>query len=267
MKAFLAEIFRFLFGFPIIRKYYFAVCKYFGFFRNVKKSVIYRDNITLDLDLGDWVQQQVFFLGDYEKKEIDFLHSFLRKGDVFFDIGANFGLFSLNASKIVGSEGKVYAFEPFEPNFRKLIRHISLNNLQNITVEKKAVSDCKSTSEIRYDEREANLGMASLYTPDFTASQRVETISIDDYVLEHHISGIDLIKMDIEGGEYLALHGMRRVLRDFKPSIIIEVNPDLLEQSNSNEQEILDFFEKHAYKKTKVLSKNNQSYNALFQPC
>lgn len=265
MKASIAETMRFLFKFPLFRNRYYGFCKYFGFFRNVKREVKYRNGILLHLNLGDWVQQQVYFLGDYEKEEIDFLYQFLKHGDVFFDIGANFGLFSLNASKVVGNQGKVFAFEPFPANFQKFQQHISANRFQNIVLENLAVSEKNGFTEIKYDENADNLGMASVFVSEFTTTENVRTVSLDHYVKQNGITRINLIKMDIEGGEWNALLGMKEVLSTLRPAIIIEINRELLKKSGKNEKDIADYLSQFQYRQTKVMTGDSQSYNALFQ--
>ena len=78
------------------------------------------------------------------------------------------------------------------------------------------------------------------------------------------IEKVDLIKIDIEGGEYNALLGMDRILSELKPKVLIEINQVALENSGHNENEIIEFFKKYNYKILKKLSMNSQSYNAVF---
>jgi hypothetical protein len=61
------------------------------------------------------------FLGDYEKAELGTLNLFLKQDSLFIDIGANFGLYTLNASKIIGKDGGIISFEPFSVILRRLM--------------------------------------------------------------------------------------------------------------------------------------------------
>lgn len=268
MRNNLAEIFRFLLKIPLFRNRYFTFHKHlfhpYQIFSGVKKQIVYRNDIKIKVHLDDWIQQQLFFLGEYEKPEIDYLYETLKPGNVFVDVGANIGLFSLNASKIVGLEGKVYAFEAFMPNYVKLYDNIKINNYTNIVAENNAILNQNSTIEILYNESDKNVGMASTYLKNFTSKELVEGFSLDHYFNDKMIEKVDLIKIDIEGGEYNALLGMDRILSELKPKVLIEINQVALENSGHNENEIIEFFKKYNYKILKKLSMNSQSYNAVF---
>ncbi|MCW3160905.1 FkbM family methyltransferase [Chryseobacterium oryctis] len=269
MRSILASFFRFVLSFNFFKKKYFAFHKYifssYRLFKGVNKDVVYRNSIKLNLNLEDWIQQQIYFLGDYEKNEIDFLYSSLKKDDVFIDIGGNIGLFSLNASTIIGDKGKVYSFEAFKPNFIQFQNHISINNFQNIHLEHLAVADKKGFIEILYNDDYNNVGMASSYLENYTSKEKVESTSLDEYVSEKQILKIDLIKIDIEGGEYSALKGMSSVLENLRPKVLIEINNIALKSSNHSEEELISLFTEKGYKRTKILSRNENSYNAVFE--
>ena len=268
MRNNLAGVFRFLFTIPLFRNKYFGFHKHifhpYQPFSKVKKQIIYRGNIKLNISLDDWIQQQIYFLGDYEKAEIDYLYETLKPGDTFLDIGANIGLFSLNASTIVGEKGRVFGFEAFGPNYGQFKANITLNSFQNISAEKMAISDKEDFIEILYNDNDKNVGMASAYLKDYTSKESVKCMQLDSYFMDHQIDKVDLIKIDIEGGEYDALLGMDKIMTELKPKILIEINKEALENSNHNEQELLDLLKKYHYKLLKKLSVNSQSYNAVF---
>ncbi|WP_123909724.1 FkbM family methyltransferase [Chryseobacterium sp. G0162] len=269
MGSLLASFFKFIIGFPFFRQKFFAFHKYifkpYHLFNGVKKSIVYRGNIILNLDLDDWIQQQLYFVGDYEKNEIDYLYSVLQDGDTFIDVGGNIGLFSLNASRIIGNNGHVYAFEAFNPNYKKFSQHLSINNFKNVTLEHLAVADKNDYIEILYNESYGNVGMASLYLEDFTAKEKVKSVILDDYVRNQKITKINLIKIDIEGGEFSALQGMHEILTHYQPKIIIEINNIALKNSNHSEEELIHLLVEKGYSQTKVLSRNENSYNAVFE--
>ncbi|SDL84616.1 FkbM family methyltransferase [Chryseobacterium taihuense] len=269
MRSILASIFRLIFQINFFRKKYFAFHQYlfsrYPIFRGVKKDVLYRNSFKMNLNLDDWIQQQIYFLGDYEKNEIDYLYHVLKEGDCFIDIGGNIGLFSLNASKLIGMTGRVYAFEAFKPNYEIFSTHLKANHIQNVTLEHLAVSSETGFLEIFYNDTYDNAGMASSYLPDYTTKEIVQSIDLDSYVRSKNLSKIDLIKIDIEGGEYSALLGMSEVLNNFKPKIIIEINHVALKNSGHSEEEIKDFFSAKNYQLVNTLSKNENSYNAVFE--
>lgn len=269
MRSILASIFRLIFKINFFREKYFAFHQYlfsrYHPFRGVKKDIIYRNSFKMNLNLDDWIQQQIYFLGDYEKNEIDYLCNVLREGDCFIDVGGNIGLFSLNASKLAGETGKVYAFEAFKPNYQIFKTHLKANNIKNVTLEHLAVSSGSGVLEIFYNEAYDNAGMASSYLSDYTAKETVQSIDLNTYVRNKNLSKINLIKIDIEGGEFSALLGMNEVLNTFKPKIIIEINHIALKNSGHSEEEIKDFFTAKNYQLVNILSKNEDSYNAVFE--
>lgn len=268
VRKLIAELFRSLFKIPFFAEKYFGFHKHifapYKLFSGIKTEIIYRKNIRLKIHLDDWIQQQVYFLGDYEKPEIDYISQYLKPGNVFVDIGANIGLFSLNASKIVSDKGKVISFEAFSSNYRQFKNNIEINNFKNIISENKAISNQNSTVEILYNEGDHNIGMASSFLKNFTSKEIVESVTLDDYASNNSIEKIDLIKIDIEGGEYNAILGMTKILNDSKPQVLIEINHQTLQDSGRTEKEIIDLFNQFNYNIIKKLSSDQQSYNAVF---
>jgi FkbM family methyltransferase len=160
----------------------------------------------------------------------------LGEGDVFVDIGANSGYFSVLAALRVGARGRVFAFEPNPAVRRQLERHIGLNAIADrVTISELALSD-----EDRDDLRlfvscwPDNDGIASL-TPaaetlargglraDTSIAVRVRTF--DSWVPSVQLSRIDLMKIDVEGAESRVLAGMSSTLARFRPARIICETP------------------------------------------
>ncbi len=208
----------------------------------------------MELHLDDWIQQNLYFLNAYEEDELNFVSKKVKEGDTFVDIGANIGLFTLQASKQVGNSGQVIAFEPFTSNFNLLQKNCSLNKYTNVVLNKLAVSENKSKIAIHYNASDANLGMASSYTTDFTNTEMVSAISLDEYLHEKNISKVHFIKLDIEGGEYLALLGMKKTLQHHKPILLIEIEDSILKNTPFKASDIIDFLEELGYMRYSLLS-------------
>jgi len=272
----IASLFRILFRINFLRYTYHGFYKKLfaplNLFKGVNKRVRYRKNILLDLQIEDWIQQNLYFLHEYEEKELRFIEAFLKPGDGFVDIGANIGLFSLVASQTVGTEGKVYAFEPFEKNYQSLVHHIKVNQLTNVIAEQKAVADKEGSLQLYLNETEKNLGSVSAFNNPFTASETVMSTSLDAYFNAKDLK-IALIKMDIEGGEYLALKGMEQLLKLQKPAILIEINPEILQHTPFDQNDVESFLISAGYKKFFISSQgelirqkesNDRSNNYLF---
>lgn len=80
------------------------------------------------LNLSDYTQRKAW-LKAFETKEIRFLQTWLRPGDVAVDVGANVGLLTIPMAKASGEKGKVFAFEPIEENVRSLKSNLDVNNI------------------------------------------------------------------------------------------------------------------------------------------
>jgi FkbM family methyltransferase len=277
LGVFIAIVFRTFFKISYFRQTFYGFHQHlfapFNLFKGIRKRIIYRDSILLDLDIADWIQQNLYFLNEYEEKEIKFLEQYLKNGDVFIDIGANIGLFTLVASKIVGADGLVYAFEPMQNSFDSLSAHLQLNNSKNVIAEKLAVSNGKDFIELYIDANDKNSGMASSYINNYTLKECVLSTSIDDYLSQKGDVTITLIKIDIEGGEYLALKGMEQTLKKYKPALLIEINPEIIERTPFTQNDIAAFLNKLGYRKyfidnfglpVQTKMSNDQSNNYLF---
>lgn len=186
----------------------------------------------MKLDPNDWIQSQLFFIGYYEEFELEVMKNFLKNGGVFIDIGANIGLYSLTAAKLEGVS--VLAFEPYLPAFKILTENIYLNSFKNIESINKAIGREAKESKLYYNELESNLGMVSEFPSEFTTQQSVDFVSLDDYLEVNKRGKISYIKIDIEGGEYNALLGMKVTLLTHQPVVQIEVNESIISLETSN---------------------------------
>src|SRR5690242_1374769 len=81
------------------------------------------------------------WIGTYERHTQKVLTEIIRPGDIVLDIGANVGFYTLLAARLVGSSGLVIAFEPFEPNIQQFERHVALNGLSWVRLERSAVGE------------------------------------------------------------------------------------------------------------------------------
>ena len=159
------------------------------------------------LDHGCWI-------GWYGREVRRALASMLRPGGVFFDVGASAGFFTLLAARLVGSRGRVVAFEPHPPAVAALTYHIARNALSNVTVVDAAVSDQDGVALLAGERSTAQLGHGTGIS--------VATVSIDRLRDFGQVPDPDVIKLDVEGWEYPALVGMQRTLATTRPTLLIE---------------------------------------------
>ena len=197
------------------------------------KPVIGRiGSYRVELYLDDELQRQIYF-GLYERPLTRHLRKVLRKGSVFYDIGANVGYFTLLASELVGGEGEVHAFEPVPANSELLARNIEQNTIQNVILNEIAVSSEPGTLTLFLPDVAINTGWASIVPSDRRHQElQVPTIALDDYVSRVGVRSPDVIKIDIEGAEPRALAGMGALIRsEGAPDIAVEINSYLLQRS------------------------------------
>lgn len=157
--------------------------------------------------------------------ELRLLWKLLKPGMVFVDIGAYHGIYSLVAAKRMGDGGHVVAFEPSPVARRRLELHLRWNGIRSVKVESYAVSAGASDStffQVVSGDTTRN-GLRPPSSTDVVAPVPVRTLSLDEYVVEAGLPRIDVIKLDVEGGELDVLRGAERVLREFRPIFICEV--------------------------------------------
>jgi len=158
--------------------------------------------------------------GEWEPTETHWFSRLLRPGDTFVDVGANVGYFSLVASRLVGREGRVIAFEPDPVAFSLLEKNVRLNRLDNVELVPKAASNAKGTLQLYLAQE--NRGDHRIYqTDEGRFAIDVEAVVLDDY-LANEVGEIDLVKIDTQGAEGVILDGMQAMLSE-NPDIMLAI--------------------------------------------
>ena len=166
-------------------------------YKNFKLKVIEIDGNKIFLDKDDSLRLSINQI--WEPTETELVKKEVKKGYTVIDIGANIGYYTLLFAKLVGKEGKVYAFEPEPNNLDLLKKNIEVNNYKNVIIEQKAVSD--TTKSVNLFTAKQGIGEHRINFSWFGNNGiEVEAIKLDDYINEK----IDFIKIDIEGAEYNA---------------------------------------------------------------
>ena len=177
--------------------------------------------LRFDTGLGT----NLFITGEYERPVQGAISSLVKQGDVCYDIGANLGFFTVLFGRLAGTAGIVYAFEPVPSNASVLERNARLNGLSNIQILRMACSRQSGSSELMLAR---HIGGAVLKSagvpPDLNGSIVVETATIDSLVNTQKIAPPNVVKIDVEGAEMDVLEGMKKVLKEWGPAVIIEVD-------------------------------------------
>lgn len=204
--------------------------------------------IAVTLTEGLW--QMLYFNGRYEMETTRFVMNFLRPGDVFVDVGANVGYYTMIAASAVGSAGKIYAFEP-NPQVASLLR-TSVNRAtagEQVTIETAALGADNGTATLHLPEAEWNTGEASLLS--YSGNERGKSLSVpittlDQYCVVNKVARIRLMKIDVEGGELEVLAGAHDVLERIRPeAIVCEFVPA---RRSEAQVEVLKILQAHEYR-------------------
>lgn len=178
--------------------------------------------------------------GSHEKYETELFKKIVKPGMTVVDIGANFGYYTLLAAKLVGGQGKVYAFEPELNNFELLLRNIKINEYDNIVPVKKAISD--ETGQIKLFTDEYNLAAASFSEKNMPVQksgfEEVDKIRLDDFFNQG--THIDFMKIDVQGAEGLLVDGAKNLLKKNDLKILIEFWPTGLKNLGTEPMQFLE---------------------------
>jgi FkbM family methyltransferase len=187
--------------------------------------------IPLLLDLQ---AEKDYWLGTYEPELQQAVRDWLRPGMVVYDVGANVGYVSLLLARAAGEEGQVFAFEPLPANLERMAANFRLNPWARLACIPAAVVE--RAGPVRFLAHTSGAmgkaaGSAGRHDQAYPNQIEVAGISLDGFAYaagdspaEWHGPPPQLIKMDIEGGEVLALDGMDRLLSEARPLILLELH-------------------------------------------
>ncbi len=219
-----------------------------------------------------------------EEGTMRWLDGELREGDVFLDIGANVGIYTIAAGHRVGPAGKVFAFEPHKVNAISLMRNVALNNFNDrISVFTCALSDQPAIVPFNYNSISSGssgsqLGHARTAGKDRdfepVAREMMLATSVDALIAQAAITPPALVKIDVDGNELPILAGMSMLLRGTNRPRAIQV-----EMNVGAQQVVADFLAGCGYRESeshhttagrKAAERGRAAeaiaYNAIFRP-
>ena len=189
----------------------------------------YRTSYGFSMNLApdDQIDRFVYFWRCWEPNETWLIRTLLRPGDVFIDVGANAGYYSLLAARLVGPTGRVLSVEPIPPTAERLKANIALNGFGNIWVIEAAASD--ETGEIVLTIPESGQAGMTTVRQVKGSSWRVKCDRLDRLLRDVGVPR--MLKVDVEGAELRALRGLEGLLvKDNAPDVLCEVTPSYLAQ-------------------------------------
>lgn len=154
------------------------------------------------------------------------LARYLKAGDVFYDIGANMGFFSLISSRLVGPGGQVCAFEPVSENADAVRENFGLNQLDRSRLFEVAVGRTSGKAELLLTEWDggSTLSSSSIRPSEPVSRRTVSVVALDDFIPAEKLPLPNFVKIDVEGVELEVIQGMARTIAEARPILLYEVD-------------------------------------------
>jgi FkbM family methyltransferase len=236
------------FGSPILEKRLLRIWERHFQWRKLSLIAKVRCGAIFELNLPDSIQTSIFLRGEWEPNISNLISSILRHGDVFVDVGANIGWHTIMASKLVGSEGSVFAFEASPSIYNVLLSNLARNNIQNVKTYNVAVADHHGSCRV-FNAPTGNLGHSTIVDSLAAKDGHIfeSTMECDQLctLLDQNVLfNARLIKIDIEGAERMAIEGVAAFLGQFseKSEWLIELSPEFSPNGQDDIDWIFDQF-------------------------
>ncbi len=191
------------------------------------------------VDTGDTVGCVIAVSGVWEPHITAVARRLLSSGDVFIDVGAHIGYYTLVASRIVGPEGHVYAFEPAPETYAALRENLARNGVSNVTALRLAAGSRYTTATLLEAPR-ANTSASTLVPRAALESSagvghgrtEVSVSPVHTQIQPEHVARVRMVKVDVEGSEIDALRGLERLLGGSSPlALLVEISPEWSDES------------------------------------
>ncbi|KAA6187313.1 FkbM family methyltransferase [Thiohalocapsa marina] len=208
-------------------------------------------------DLSEHMGSQIFFRGAYSRGQLSILRQLLKPDSVFVDAGANQGEFTVCAASLTPL-GTVHAFEPMPDLVRRLRENVEANGLANVQVHCCGLSDgerCEVpiyASAAVYVDGTRNAGLPTIFPSDERDAEVGHIHLVDlDRVLGQ--SGVDVMKIDVEGAELAVLKGAAGVIENAHPYILFEANAETARAAGYAIEELFSWLEARDYRLRLIL--------------
>jgi FkbM family methyltransferase len=204
----------------------------------------------MKLDLADPEQLKVYFYGHYhERYEADLVQRLLGDDEVFWDIGANVGYFTLVAAAALAHRGEVVAFEPGKNAYARLQENLALNPYRNIRTYPVAVTDREGEAVLHLLGDIAD-SSANLYQAGQTQGRTevCRTVALDPFRQQEGLRPPHLVKLDAEGAELAVLQGAAHLLSQSPPLLLMEMEEKNLRAAGASKAAIRQVLFRYGYR-------------------
>ncbi len=223
------------------------------------QGVFRRSGLSFDLNLDEGIDFAIYLLGAFEPEVVRYYDRILKPGDVVLDVGANVGAHTVQFAKRVAPGGMVYAFEPTDYAFGKLMRNTELNS---------ELAPLIRASQVFLNEGDGELVPESIYSSwplegggeelhhshqgELRETAGAAAISLDAFCDANEIARADFMKLDVDGHEIAVLRGARKVLGEIRPKILMEVSPEGFSEMGYEFSELVEIIRDADLKMTDV---------------
>ncbi|QDV82915.1 FkbM family methyltransferase [Stieleria magnilauensis] len=206
-----------------------------------------RQGILVEGVSTDYIQQRLFFFGVWEPYLTAWLEEILEPGDIFVDVGANIGYYSLLSSKLVGDHGCVIAVEASPEIYQLLKLHIELNAISNIRPHNVAATDSRKRLCV-IPGPSTNIGKTNVGEVAI-GGVPIQGVPLSELLSGIRVDAIKAIKIDVEGAEFSVLTGLQSVLGRLPDSamLIVEISPELQEDGKRSATELIDLMQSFGF--------------------
>jgi len=193
--------------------------------------------------------------------EVSFLESLAEPGMIALDVGANKGLTTVAMAKKLGPDGRVYAFEPVPEYYRNLQGNLSRNGIQNVKTYQFALGD--RISRVDYYK---NGGGSGIVAQDGAEKISVKVTTLDEFAGQEDMGHVDLVSMDCEGSELLALKGGERTLQTGPVKVFCEVHRERLDALGQSLAQLVKWLEERHFRVRPILV-DDLDKDASYEDC
>ncbi len=200
-------------------------------------------------DTRDLIDLFVYYTGAWENNLSTFIVRRLSPGDIFVDVGANTGYYTLIASRCVGPSGAVVAIEASPSIFKTLLDHIALNDAGNIRVNNIAAADKPGKLKFYHGPVE-NRGESSIFPIENGSLEcEVNSLPLDSILTADEIKRAKVVKIDVEGAEWLVVSGMPKLLAAGRQDveIVVEISSTRLGAQGISAEEVVELFRNEGF--------------------
>ncbi len=212
-------------------------------------------------DVCNPIEARIVRHGMLEPDDVRFFLALLGPGMTVLDVGANIGQYTLLAARRVGAAGRIHAFEPTPAVAASLRRNVAFNGLSNVVLNEVAVSATpgSATFHMHPEDSDTNTIVAAY---EGGTSIVVPAVTLDGYLFDHDLTAADVMKIDIEGAEMLALQGAKALLSGAgAPVILIEFNEEALTRNGASTRALREQLEGYGYTCYALSSYSGGSYS------